>query len=176
MRIILYIIIVTAILFAGVDALAAQKKHCIVPGTAECVEWESSGSAPSKCGMAPTKQGACPAPRTTSNDKTSKTKKESKDNTSVYLNKARIDARKLNPGSLNEPTDLVGIAMKVGIGFVGIITLSLYIWGGFLWATSFGNAEKTSKAMKIFIWTTAGVLAMLISYRLVKFVIDNVIK
>ena len=97
--------------------------------------------------------------------------------TSDLLGKAQYDAAShLNPAKFSSPTDIIAIGMKFGLGIIGLVTLALYIWAGFLWGTSKGNAEKTGKAVQIIMWTTIGVFTMLISYRAIKYIFDAVIK
>ena len=59
---------------------------------------------------------------------------------------------------------------------MGAIAMVMYIWAGFLWMTASGNAEKTTKAKGIIVWTSLGVIAMLASYMLVTFVFSSILQ
>ncbi len=112
--------------------------------------------------------GACPI-ATTSPQGTDKIQTN-------YLKQAQANAASnLNPAKFSGPTDVIAIAIKLGLGTIGIVTLALYLWAGFLWATSGGSAEKTGQAAKILVWTTLGVVAILSSYLLVKYLFTAII-
>ncbi len=61
------------------------------------------------------------------------------------------------------------IGLPLGI-LLGTVTLTLYIIAGFIWMTAAGNSEKSQQAQQMVVWTSFGVVAMLASYILVKFV------
>ena len=84
----------------------------------------------------------------------------------------RAEARSLNPMNFGDLSELIGRAINALMAFIGSITLVLYIFAGFLWMTAAGTKEKIVKAKSIFIWTSMGVVVMLGSYILVKFVFD----
>ncbi|MFA5175332.1 MAG: pilin [Patescibacteria group bacterium] len=84
----------------------------------------------------------------------------------------RAEARSLNPMNFGDVSELIGRVINALMAFIGSITLVLYIFAGFLWMTAAGAKEKIVKAKSIFIWTSMGVIVMLGSYILVKFVFD----
>lgn len=71
------------------------------------------------------------------------------------------------------PQELIGKVINVLLSFLGSIALGLYIWSGVLWTTAAGNSERVETSKKIIIWTTAGVVAILSSYVLVKFIFST---
>ncbi|OGH69715.1 MAG: hypothetical protein A3C90_04035 [Candidatus Magasanikbacteria bacterium RIFCSPHIGHO2_02_FULL_51_14] len=73
------------------------------------------------------------------------------------------------PSGQELPT-FIGRLIQFFTGIIGTVALGMFIWGGLLWMTSVGNAEKKKKAMLIMVWTSLGVVATLASYILVNFV------
>lgn len=65
---------------------------------------------------------------------------------------------------------LIGRFIRIVIGVIGTIALLMFVYGGLLWMTSAGNAEKTKKAMDIILWSSLGVIVILASYAIVNFV------
>ncbi len=80
----------------------------------------------------------------------------------------------LNPMDIGKPTDLFSRAINAMLAFIGSIVLILYIYSGFLWMSSSGNADQIKKAKNILIWTTLGAVAMAASYMIVKTVLDKI--
>ncbi len=58
------------------------------------------------------------------------------------------------------------------LGFIGTISLLLFIYGGFIWMTSAGSAEKVKKGRDVVIWAVVGMAVIFMSYIMVKFVIQ----
>lgn len=84
-------------------------------------------------------------------------------------------AKKMNPGRIKSPQQLIGYAIKFNMAALGAIALGLYIWAGFLWMTSGGNSERRHKAMLTLMWVTFGIAVMFASYLAIKFVFEQVI-
>ncbi|MBF8280514.1 MAG: hypothetical protein HW383_287 [Candidatus Magasanikbacteria bacterium] len=78
----------------------------------------------------------------------------------------------LNLGDTPIPT-LVGRVIKALLGVIGALALLMFVYGGFLWMTSFGNNEKIKEGKNIVIWTTIGITTIFASYALVSFVIEG---
>lgn len=56
-------------------------------------------------------------------------------------------------------TDIIGGILNAIMGFLGIITLIIIIYAGFLWMTAGGNADQIDKAKK---WLINGVIGLVI--------------
>ncbi len=82
-------------------------------------------------------------------------------------------AGSLNPAHISQPTDLIGKAIKMLMAFIGSISLVLYVYAGILWLSASGAPDRVDKAKKVIVWTTLGVVVMLISYLLVNFVFKS---
>lgn len=60
------------------------------------------------------------------------------------------------------------------LGVVGAVALVMFVYGGILWLTSGGAADKIEKGRKIFVWSVIGLLVIFSSYILVNFVITGI--
>lgn len=58
------------------------------------------------------------------------------------------------------------------MGLVGTISLLLFIYGGLVWMTSAGAADKVKKGRDIIVWAVIGMAVVFMSYIMVKFVIQ----
>lgn len=101
---------------------------------------------------------------------------ECKSATLESLKKLQKDALILNPGGFALGTagirEIVGKMIIFLVWPIGMFSMALYIWAGFLWMTSQGG-ENITKAKSIITWTTLGVAATLSSYLLVQFVFSS---
>ena len=69
---------------------------------------------------------------------------------------------------------IVGTIIQVFLGLLGLIALILILYGGFVWMTSAGNEEKISKAKKIIVSATIGLIIIFSSYAIVSFVLKTI--
>lgn len=70
-------------------------------------------------------------------------------------------------GNRVEFTAIAGTIIKGLLGVIGSLTLLMFVWGGFQWLTSAGNAEKVEAGSKTMIWAVIGVLLVFSSYFLI---------
>ncbi|MFH0873769.1 MAG: pilin [Candidatus Komeilibacteria bacterium] len=62
----------------------------------------------------------------------------------------------------------------VGIlGIVGAVALLAFIWGGLLWMTSLGNADRVKQGKETLIYATIGLLVIFISYSVINFIFKS---
>jgi len=72
--------------------------------------------------------------------------------------------------------DLYGTAIKivnVFLGFLGVISISVIAYGGFIWMTSGGSFEKVNKAKKILISAVIGLAIILLSFTIIQFIVSS---
>lgn len=65
--------------------------------------------------------------------------------------------------------------INVAMGFLGIIAVLIILWGGFTWMTAGGAEDKVEEAKKII---TAGIIGLIIvvtSYAIARFVVTSLI-
>lgn len=75
-----------------------------------------------------------------------------------------------------ETTDIriiIARIIRAFIGVLGIIAVVLIIYGGFVWMTSRGDEEKVSKAKKILINATIGLIIILLAFSIVQFILSR---
>lgn len=62
------------------------------------------------------------------------------------------------------------------LGFLGILFITLIIYGGFIYMTAMGDSEKISNAKSIIISASIGVAIILASYSFTYFIAQNLIQ
>ena len=62
--------------------------------------------------------------------------------------------------------------VRIILGFVGVIAISIIIYAGYIWMTSAGNSERIEKAKKILINAVIGLLIILSAFAIVSFIIN----
>lgn len=74
-----------------------------------------------------------------------------------------------NPlGSASIP-EIVGNVIQYAMGFIGALALLVFVYGGFLWLTSQGAADKIQKGKNAMIYAAIGLVIVFSSYALVRF-------
>lgn len=136
---------------------------CGTGKTAKCVTYDTFSELKKKCiGSCGQASGACPI------------------DPSISLENLKKDAAdKLNPARFLLGTAGVRVIIGRLINFllypIGMFTMALYIWAGFLWMIAQGNSEKVTKAKQILVWTTLGVVITLASYLIVDLVFSQIL-
>lgn len=67
--------------------------------------------------------------------------------------------------------DLVGDIIQYVLGVIGILALVMFIYGGILWMTSGGSADKIKKGKDTIVWAVLGLAIVFFSYAIVNFVL-----
>lgn len=80
----------------------------------------------------------------------------------------------LGATGIDSPQLLVGRVINSILGVVGSLALVMFVYGGLIWMTSSGSAEKVKKGRDILIWAVIGLLIIFSAYGLVRFVIQGV--
>ncbi|MDO8598692.1 MAG: pilin [bacterium] len=78
-----------------------------------------------------------------------------------------------NPGGTSDVPHLLGNVLRALFGVLGSIALLMFIYGGFLWLTSGGAAEKIQKGKETMVWAILGIAVIFASFAIVSFVIDR---
>lgn len=99
----------------------------------------------------------------------------SKDETKINALLAGVNGiENLNQLGNRKIPEILGEAIRVLMGLMGSIAFVMFIYGGVMWMTAAGNAERAGKAVKIMLWAALGVAVILASYALVDFVFEAV--
>lgn len=82
-------------------------------------------------------------------------------------------------GGSTAPTDIriiVARIIKIFLGFIGIIFLTLIILAGYKWMTAGGNDEKAKEAMGQLKTAIIGLIIIIAAYAITDYVTSNVIQ
>ncbi len=71
------------------------------------------------------------------------------------------------------PETIVSIVIKVVLSLLGVVFLSLMVYGGYLWMTAAGNDEKLKKAQNLITAAVIGMIIVISSYAISSFVLSN---
>lgn len=72
--------------------------------------------------------------------------------------------------------DFIVLAVKISdwiLGIVGSLTLLMFIYGGFMFLISAGSSDKIGEARKIIVAAVVGLLIVLASFLIIKFVLSS---
>ena len=79
----------------------------------------------------------------------------------------REEIREAAQGTLNW-SEFVGVIIQKGLGVIGSITLLVFVYGGFLWLTSAGSADRVQKGKSVMLWAAIGVFIIFSSYAILR--------
>lgn len=77
-----------------------------------------------------------------------------------------------NPLNTSSIPELVANILKAAVGIVGAVALLIFVYGGFLWLTSGGEAGKVQQGKDAMKWAIVGLFVVFSSYALVSFVLS----
>jgi len=79
-----------------------------------------------------------------------------------------------NPlGERNDMRQILGQIIDYSMGIMGAITLLVFVFGGGMWLTSMGNAEKVKTGTQAMIWAAIGLFIIFGSYAILNLVIKG---
>lgn len=81
-----------------------------------------------------------------------------------------------NPLPTSDLPTLIGNVLRALFGILGSIALLMFIYGGFVWLTSGGEAEKITTGKNTMVWAVLGIAIIFASFAIVTFVIDALTK
>ena len=97
---------------------------------------------------------------------------------SYYQNQGRRASENISQSArLDNPLGDVGIfdivanIIKTILGLVGVAALVMFIYGGILWMTSAGNAQRIEKGRETLTWAAIGLVVIFASYALVNLIL-----
>lgn len=71
------------------------------------------------------------------------------------------------PSSSVDPKNVTTKIINYSLFFIGALALIFVIWGGILFVTSGGDAEKTTKARNTLLYAIIGVIVVVLAYAIV---------
>lgn len=76
-------------------------------------------------------------------------------------------------GSSNLSEIIAGV-ISVILGFLGVITVLIILWGGFIWMTAAGEPDKVDKAKKMIYSGIIGLVIIFAAYAIANFVMSAI--
>lgn len=67
--------------------------------------------------------------------------------------------------------ETVGTVIKWIIGFVGVVLVALFVYGGVVYATSAGNEERIETGKKVMVYAIVGIVIIAFAFVLVDYII-----
>ncbi|MDD5749253.1 MAG: Ig-like domain-containing protein [Patescibacteria group bacterium] len=67
----------------------------------------------------------------------------------------------------------IALIINIFLGFLGVLTTLIILYGGFIWMTSGGSSDKVDKAKRIIINGVIGLVIVLSSYAIARFILQN---
>jgi hypothetical protein len=77
-------------------------------------------------------------------------------------------------GVISTPQVLIGKIINAVLGVVGSLALLMFVYGGLVWMTSSGSAEKVKQGREIIVWSAIGLAIIFAAYGLVRILIQAV--
>jgi len=68
---------------------------------------------------------------------------------------------------------LIGKVGRPVLGLLGIISLLIFIYAGFIWMTAKGNIEKIKKSRHMMAWAVLGLMVIFFAYTFLSYIFDN---
>lgn len=81
-----------------------------------------------------------------------------------------------NPIACEDATCLITQVIRYILGGIAVIATMMFIWGGVLMLTSGGNEKRVTQAKETLAWAAIGIVVILLSWTLIKFVLSSLIK
>jgi len=75
-----------------------------------------------------------------------------------------------NPLSAESIPELSGQMIRGLLGISGAIALFMMVWGGIVWMTSNGNADRLKRGKDTILWAILGLVIIFLSYIIINFV------
>lgn len=87
----------------------------------------------------------------------------------LFLPAAANAVELTNPlgAGFTDPRLIIARVIKAALGVSGSIALLMFVYGGFLWMTSGGNATQVDKGKKVLLWAILGIVLIAASYAVV---------
>ena len=93
--------------------------------------------------------------------------------TSDWLTNAALTAG-INT-KLDDPVKVWALVIQIALGFAGVIAFGFILYGGVLWMTAGGEAEKVTKAKDTIVNAAIGLVLLLGSYAVLTFVVGRLV-
>ena len=93
----------------------------------------------------------------------------------TYETGAGTDALQQETGLGNaQPVEVASNIINVALGLLGLFSLAMILYGGYIWMNARGNEEQVGKAKKLLTGAIIGLVIILASYGIANFIFFNV--
>ena len=72
--------------------------------------------------------------------------------------------------------EIIGYGIKVALGIIGSIAFAAFVYGGFLWLTSAGHADKVTTGTNTMLYATIGLFIIFSAYAILNTIISGIAK
>lgn len=76
--------------------------------------------------------------------------------------------------AMDSPQKLIGKVITAVLGVVGSLALLIFVYGGLIWMTSSGSAEKIKQGRDTLLWAAIGLVVIFSAYGLTRVVLSSV--
>lgn len=80
-----------------------------------------------------------------------------------------------NPLGTSDVRTIVGRVISASLSVVGSIALLMFVYGGFLWLTSRGDAKLVTKGKDTMMWAILGLVIIFSAYVIVRTVLTGLV-
>lgn len=83
-----------------------------------------------------------------------------------------------SPLLITKPTEipkLIGMILRMVFAVIGVVALIIFIYGGVLWMTAFGEEQRVKKGWDTMIWAALGLIVIFGSYIAVDFILRAIL-
>lgn len=78
--------------------------------------------------------------------------------------------------TVTDPAVIIGSIVGVALSLVGVVFLVLMVYGGYIWMTAGGDAEKIKKAQTLIRNALIGLVIVTAGYIITSFVLEKVLE
>lgn len=89
----------------------------------------------------------------------------------LFLASPASAAELVNPLSTTNINEVFGRLIQAMLGVTGSIALLMFVYGGFLWLISGGEADKVKKGKEVMKWSILGLVVIIGAYTIVRAVV-----
>lgn len=81
-----------------------------------------------------------------------------------------------NPITCDNATCLLTQIIRFFLGFVAVVSTVMFIYGGYVFLTSGGNAEAVKKGKDTLFWASVGIVTVIGSWVVIQYLLKNLVK
>ncbi len=131
----------------------------------QCVVLDESGGSKTNCNSGVSTEAETSTPSTT--------EKKTEQDTTEPISALTPMLKALDPLGTSSLQVIFGRLIQIGLGVLGSVALVIFVYGGLLWMTAMGNADRSQKAFSTLLWGTLGIIVILAGYAIVDFVFNS---